>query len=129
MGEIALREEVFKVVGAALSVHNHLGAGFLESVYAEALAIELRALGIPFEREVPLRIAYRGQVLEKRFTADFIVAGELILELKAIPAITAVERAQLLNYLRATGLMVGILFNFGTHPKMEWERLVHKAPE
>ncbi len=127
MTELVLKEEVFAVVGAAMEVHGALGPGFLESVYAEALALELRQRAIPFEREVPLRISYKGQLLDKRFQVDLLAYGQLIVELKAIQRISSIERAQTLNYLKASGHPVALLLNFGSHPKMEWERLVHRT--
>jgi GxxExxY protein len=128
MKDLILRDEVFGVVGAAIEVHQNLGSGFLESVYAEAMAVELRHRNIPFEREVPIRIHYKGQRLDKRFQADLLVYGQLIVELKALERITSIERAQVVNYLKAAHHPVGLLINFGSHPKMEWERLVHQAP-
>lgn len=129
MKDLALKDEVFAVIGAAIDVHRHLGAGFLESVYAEALARELEARDIPFEREVSLEIMYRGKPLSKRFQADLVVRGVLIVELKAVAKLGLLERAQVVNYLKATGLHVGLLINFGSHPKLEWERVVHQVPE
>ena len=129
MKDLALKDEVFAVIGAAIEVHRALGTGFLESVYAEALERELRARNIPFQREVDLEIMYRGQPLSKRFQADLVVGGVLIVELKAISKLGVVERAQVVNYLKATGLHVGLLINFGSHPKLEWERIIHQVPE
>ena len=129
MRELLLKEEVFEVVGAAIEVHSILGPGFLESVYAEALALELQKRAIPFQQEVPLRIRYKGLVLEKRFQIDLLAYGQLIVELKAIHRVGPVERAQTLNYLKASGHQVALLLNFGAHPKMEWERIVHRADD
>lgn len=129
MKDLALKDEVFAVIGAAIDVHRHLGAGFLESVYAEALARELEARDIPFEREVSLEIMYRGKPLSKRFQADLVVGGVLIVELKAVAKLGLLERAQVVNYLKATGLHVGLLINFGSYPELEWERVVHQVPE
>ncbi|HJW43779.1 MAG TPA: GxxExxY protein [Geothrix sp.] len=129
MKDLALKDEVFAVLGAAIDVHRHLGAGFLESVYAEALARELEARDIPFEREVSLEIMYRGKPLSKRFQADLVARDVLIVELKAVAKLGLLERAQVVNYLKATGLHVGLLINFGSHPKLEWERVVHQVPK
>ncbi|HJW44413.1 MAG TPA: GxxExxY protein [Geothrix sp.] len=129
MKDLVFKEEVFAVIGAAIDVHRHLGTGFLESVYAEALARELDDRKIPFEREVSMEIMYRGKPLSKRFQADLVVGGALIVELKATTKLGLVERAQIVNYLKATGLHVGLLIDFGSHPKLEWERIVHQVPE
>jgi GxxExxY protein len=129
MKDLVLKDEVFAVIGAAMDVHRALGTGFLESVYAEALERELEARNIPFEREVSLQILYRGKPLSKRFQADLVVGGALIVELKAVGKLGLVERAQVVNYLKATGLHVGLLINFGSHPKLEWERIIHQVPE
>ncbi len=129
MAELILKEEVFEVIGAAMEVHATLGPGFLESVYAEAFALELGKRGIPFGRELALRIRYKDQFLEKRFQADFLIHGQIIVELKAISRLSEAERAQVVNYLKAAGLPLGLLINFGSHRKLEWERLVHQAPQ
>ncbi len=129
MRDLLFKDEVFAAIGAAIEVHRILGPGFLESVYAEALALELGRREIPFEREVSLRISYKGELLSKRFLADMVMDGKLVVELKAIEKIGPVERAQIVNYLKAAGLKVGLLINFGSHPKLEWERIVHQAPD
>ena len=127
MKDLLLKNEVFEVVGAAIEVHSVLGPGFLESVYAEALALELRKRNIPFQQEVPLRIQYKEHLLEKRFQIDLLAYGQLVVELKAVHRLGPIDRAQTLNYLKASEHSVGLLLNFGSHPKMEWERLVHRA--
>ena len=128
MTELILKEEVFEVIGAAMEVHATLGPGFLESVYAEAFALELSKRNISFAREVALRIRYKDQYLEKRFQADFLIQGQLLVELKALDRLSDIERAQVVNYLKAATLTVGLLINFGSPRKLEWERLVHQAP-
>ncbi len=128
MTELILRDEVFEVIGAAMEVHATLGPGFLESVYAEAFALELSKRNIPLAREVALRIRYKDQFLEKRFQADFLIQGQLLVELKALDRLSDFERAQVVNYLKAANLTVGLLINFGSPRKLEWERLVHQAP-
>src|SRR5581483_7756713 len=115
--------QTYAIIGAAMEVHRHLGAGFLEAVYQEALALELEAREIPFEREVFLLIRYKGQPLDCTYKADFLCYGEIIVELKALDKLTGNERAQVLNYLKATGLHLGLLLNFGT-PSLIYERLV-----
>ena len=111
------------VIGAAMEVHRQLGPGFLEAVYQEALAIELAARGVPFAREVELPVYYKGQLLKCGYRSDFVCYDSLITELKAIKAISGVEEAQVLNYLKATRLERGLLLNFG-RPSLEFKRLI-----
>ena len=121
--ELILKEEVFKIVGAAMEVSNELGAGFLEAVYQEALGIELKSRVIPFVAQPTVRIAYKGRMLTKEYIPDFVCYDQIIVEIKAIKVLTTIEQAQLLNYLKATGKPVGLLLNFGS-PKLEWKRMV-----
>jgi GxxExxY protein len=111
------------IIGAAMEVHSELGAGFLESVYQEALAMELRSRGIPFTTEVELPICYKGERLVTFFRSDFICYGEVVVELKALKVLSGVEESQLLNYLKATGHERGLLFNFGSS-RLEVKRMV-----
>jgi len=107
-----------------MDVYFTMGTGFLEPIYQEALAIELGRRRIPFEREKPLDIFYKETKLEKKYIADFICFGQIILELKVVPRLTNIEFAQLINYLKITRLRVGVLANFGSRPKLEWKRMV-----
>ena len=115
--------QTYAVIGAAMEVHRELGRGFLEAVYQEALAIELARREIAYEREFNLAIRYKNQVLSTGYRADFIAFAEVVIELKAQAALTGVDQAQVLNYLKATGLRRGLLFNFGT-TSLEYKRLV-----
>lgn len=125
MTEILLKDEVYAVVGAAIDVHRHLGTGFLEAVYQEALEIELAERSIPFdEAPKPLTIYYKGRPLKKTYVADMVCYGQIIVELKALDTLSGVEEAQVLNYLRASGLRVGLVLNFGSQGKLEWKRYV-----
>lgn len=124
MTELLLKDEVFAIIGAAMEVHRELGHGFLEAVYQEALEIELAQRNIPFEPRKPLRISYKNQLLKKEYEADLICYGQVIVELKALDQLSGKEQAQILNYLKATGLRVGLLINFGSHGKLEWKRFV-----
>lgn len=100
-----------QVIGAAIEVHRHLGPGFLENVYEEALAIEFTLRNIPFERQTPLPVDYKEHhVGEGR--VDLLVGGELLVELKAVEALAPIHKAQLISYLKATGLHLGLLINF-----------------
>ena len=102
-----------KIIAACYNVHNELGCGFFEKVYQEALAIELSEQGIPFEREKHLAISYHGKVLDCNYIADFVVDNKVIVELKAVKDMDSVFEAQTINYLKATGLKIGLLINFG----------------
>ena len=102
-----------KIIGACYTVHNELGCGFLEKVYQEALSIVLHEQGIPFEREKHLPISFHGQILQCDYIADFLIDNTIILELKAVSEINSNFESQVINYLKATGLQVGLLVNFG----------------
>jgi len=117
------KDESYAIVGAAMEVHSHLGPGFLEAVYGDALGLELEQRGISFAREVPVPIAYKGTLLDHPYRADFIIQGQIILELKAIRNIGDNERALALRYLKATGFALALILNFGT-PKLDWMRLI-----
>ena len=117
------KDECYKIIGACMAVHRELGHGFLEPVYQEALAIELDYQGIPFVREQELNIKYRGIELNKIYKADFVCYNGIIVELKAIRELSNDHIAQLINYLKATNLKVGLLINFGT-PSLQHKRLV-----
>jgi GxxExxY protein len=124
MNDLLLKDEVFQIVGAAMDVYNEFKAGFLESVYQEAMELELGWRKIPFARQVPLRLRYKGVALKKCFTADLVCFSAVLVELKAIQQTSKADEAQLLNYLRATGLRVGLLINFGDPGRLDWTRLV-----
>ena len=124
MSELLYKDEVFQIVGAAMEVYNELKSGYLESVYQEAMELELGDRGIPFSSQVPLRIKYKHRVLNKTFIADLVCFNAVLVELKAIRETTKADEAQVLNYLRATGLRVGVLINFGDPGRLDWTRLV-----
>jgi len=124
MTELILKDEVYQLVGAALDVYYRLGFGFLEPVYQEALEIELQRRRIPFKPQHWLTIKYKGQALKKKYKADFLCFDQIIIELKVLHGLSGREVAQLLNYMKATGLHVGLLINFGSTVKLEWKRFV-----
>lgn len=121
---LVFKEEAYALVGAAMEVHSCLGPGFLEAVYGDAFAMELTARGIPFEREVSIDILYKGRILPHRYQADFVAYDGIIVELKAIRALGDIEKAQTINYLKATRQPLALLVNFGS-PKLEWIRLAN----
>ena len=116
--------ETYAIIGAAMEVYNQLGRGFLENVYQEAMLFELNARGIGFRCQVDVPIYYKGHLLPCNYRADFICCGDIIIELKATKALTDVERAQVINYLRATGLRRALLINFGAG-SLEYERFAN----
>jgi GxxExxY protein len=124
MKEILFKDEVYKVIGAAMEVYNELGFGFLEAVYQEALEIEMINQNIPFEIQKPLIITYKNTKLKKEYNADFFVFKKIIVEIKAENILVSSDEAQLLNYLKAINMRVGLLINFGNHDKLEWKRMI-----
>jgi GxxExxY protein len=124
MAELILREECYAIVGACFEVYNTLGSGFLEAVYQEALELEFSRRSIPCRSQAELKIAYKGQILKKTYIADLVAYDRIIVELKAVSRLTGQEDSQVLNYLRATGLRLGLLANFGGPVGLEWKRLV-----
>jgi len=113
MGEIILKEESYRIIGACMEVHRELGMGFKEIVYKDALEIEFTSVDIPYQRERPYTIAYKGKVLPRKNFADFVVFGSIILEVKAVPFIVNPFVYQTINYLKASGIKLGIIVNFG----------------
>ena len=119
-------ERTYQLIGAALEVHKELGCGFLEAVYQEALEREFEFRGIPFESQSIVEIKYKGKPLEKKYQPDFICFDEVIIEIKAVSALSGIEEAQIINYLKATGLNLGLLFNFGSK-SLEYKRFIYSA--
>ena len=120
--------ESYAVIGAAMEVHRHLGHGFLEAVYQEALAFEFASQQIPYEREVDLPVFYKGQRLRCGYRADFLCYDSLVIETKAITKLSPADDAQAINELKATGYNRALLINFGA-PSLEHKRLVHNLRE
>jgi GxxExxY protein len=122
--EIIYKEESYRIIGACFEVYNEKGCGFTEPIYQECLEIELAMQQIVFEAQARLPLSYKGRPLVQRFQPDFICFGKIIVEIKAVSALTDEHRSQVLNYLNATGYRLGLLVNFGAHGKLEWERIV-----
>lgn len=116
-------EQTYAIIGVAMEVHRELGHGFLEAVYREAFARELRHQSIPFLEECPISVNYKGESLATAYRADFVCYGEVLVELKALGQLSGIEESQVINYLKATGLKRALLINFGTS-KLEFRRIV-----
>jgi GxxExxY protein len=113
MADIILKEESYKIIGLCMKVHTQLGMGFKEIIYKDALEIEFKTHNIPFAREKQFKIGYKGIILPRRYPADFVVYDKIILEVKATPLIINNFVAQTINYLKTSGLQLGIIANFG----------------
>jgi GxxExxY protein len=122
--ELLYREEVFLIQGAVFEVSRQMGAGFLEAVYHECLALEFSTRDISFVTGQPLKLSYKGVALRQTYVPDFVCFGGVVVELKAVRDLAPEHEAQVLNYLRASGLHVGLLVNFGCAPKARVKRLV-----
>jgi GxxExxY protein len=120
----SLENETYAIIGAAMEVYYKLGNGFAEPVYQEALGIELELRDVVFEPQKRLHIEYKGRTLEKGYVADFLCFHQIIVEIKAVASLSPVDWSQIMNYLKARGLRVGLLFNFGSHGRMEMKRVV-----
>jgi GxxExxY protein len=128
MTEIIYKKESYAIIGACFEVYNAKGCGFLEPVYHECLAIEFEHQRIPAISKPSLALSYRGRPLLQTYAPDFICFEKIILELKTASKLADEHRAQLLNYLHATGLELGLLVNFGHYPKLEYERIAKTQP-
>ncbi len=123
MSDIIYKSESYLIQGAVFDVYRQLGCGFLEAVYQEALEIELSGRNIPFTSQEDISINYKGQLLKKRYRPDLICYNSIIIELKAAKAVAPEHKAQLINYLKATDMKLGLLVNFGSYPKAEIIRM------
>lgn len=122
--ELLYKDESYKIIGACFEVYKDKGNGFVEPVYQECLEMEFGLQGIPFSAQATLRPSYKGRELKQRYIPDFMCYEQIIVELKAVIQLTDEHRAQVLHYLRATGYRLGLLVNFGHHPKLEYERII-----
>ncbi len=124
MSKLILEEETHRILGACFEVYKEKGSGFVEPVYQECLELELASQGIEFLAQHAIGLSYKGRPLRQSYVADFVCFGKVIVEIKAVSALTDEHRAQLMNYLRATGIKVGLLINFSHYPGVEHERFV-----
>ena len=124
MARLVYADESYKIIGACFAVYKAMGCGFLEAVYQECLEIEFENRNIPFVSQQNLKLTYCNHDLKQRYTADFVCYERIIVELKAVSEITDQHRGQIINYLNATKMKLGLLINFGYYPKLAYERLV-----
>ncbi|MGC8641703.1 MAG: GxxExxY protein [Isosphaeraceae bacterium] len=124
MNGLLYENETYAIRGAIFEVYREMGSGFLEAVYQECVEKELKLRAIPFSAQPELKLSYKSESLEQTYKPELICFGLIIVELKAVKALAPEHKAQLLNYLKATGLKVGLLVNFGSYPKAEVERFV-----
>ena len=122
--EIMHKDEAYAIIGACFEVYNDKGPGFLEAVYHECLEIEFGERGIPFQSHEELVLTYKGRTLKKTYEPDFTCFGKIIVEIKAVSELCDEHRAQVHNYLKATGYRLGLLVNFGAHKELKYERIV-----
>ena len=127
MSELIFEELSYKIRGACYEVYKNKGHGFLEAVFQECLAIEFELNGIPVVEQPTLKLNYKGRELKQGYIPDFICYGKIIVEIKAVKTIADEHRAQIINYLKATGMQLGLLVNFGAYPKVEIERFVFQS--
>jgi len=123
--KILYKDESYRIVGACFEVYNEMGCGFLEAVYQECLEREFGIQHIPFKAQAALNLEYKGEALKQRYAPDFICYEKIILEIKAVKEIADEHRAQIHNYLKATGMSLGLLVNFGHYPKLQYERIAN----
>jgi len=120
---LILQDETYAIIGAAMDVYYRLGDGFLEAIYQEALAYEFGLRGIPFEEQRRLPVFYKEHRLNKGYFADFLCYGQVIVEIKALSALSPVDWSQIMHYLKASGMRIGLLINFGSSGRPEIKRI------
>ncbi|WP_164103135.1 GxxExxY protein [Candidatus Laterigemmans baculatus] len=124
MSQLLFKNESYRIVGACFEVYNEQGSGFVEPVYQESLELELELQAVPYVAHQSLQLRYKGQPLKQVYIPDFMCFSQIIMEIKAVSALCDEHRAQVHNYLKATGFRLGLLVNFGHYPKLEYERIV-----
>ena len=118
------KDESYLIIGACFEVYNDKGSGFLEAVYQECLRLEFTHQAIPFQEKARLELEYKGEKLKQTYEPDYVCYEKIIVELKAVKEISNEHRAQVFNYLKATGIRLGVIVNFGAHPKLRYERII-----
>lgn len=124
MGQLIYEQETYTIRGAVFEVYRQMGCGFLEAVYQECLENEFSRRKVPYLAQEELRLNYKGDPLRQIYKADFVCFGKIVVELKAVKQIAPEHEAQILNYLKATGMKLGLLVNFGSYPDAEVERRI-----
>ena len=124
--DILYKDESYRIIGACFEVYKEKGCGFVEPVYQECLEIELSLQKVPFSAQTELKLQYKGHLLDQIYKPDFICHEKIIMEIKAVSKLVDEHRAQVHNYIKATGYKLGLLVNFGHFPKIEWERIVRE---
>ena len=124
MEDLLYAEETYAVRGAIFEVYREMGSGFLEAVYQECLEREFLCRNIPYTSQPELKLTYKGKLLLQTYKPDFVCLGRIVVELKAVRELAPDHEAQLLNYLKATGMRLGLLANFGSYPNAEVERRI-----
>ncbi len=122
--EIIFKDECYEIQGAVFDVYREMGCGFLESVYQECLEKELKHRNVPFKSQPELKLIYKGEELQQTYKPDFVCYEKIILELKSVKEIAPEHKSQVINYLKSTGMKLGLLINFGDYPKVSITRLV-----
>ena len=128
MSELLYKDEVFKLVGLCMEIHRELGKGHDEVIYKDALVVELQSGKIPFSRELKYEVRYKGVILPHHYRADFVVWDKILFEAKAVERLTDAHVKQVMNYLAASKLELGLLVNFGSD-SLEWKRVVLSRPK
>lgn len=124
MKEILYEQETYSIRGAVFEVYREMGCGFLEAVYQECLSKEFARQNIPFSAQIELTLAYKGEQLIQTYKPDFICFDKIIVELKAVKETASEHKAQILNYMKATNMRLGLLVNFGSYPQSQIERFI-----
>lgn len=122
--DVLFKDESYQIMGACFEVYKEKGSGFVEAVYQECLEIELNLRSLPFKAQPELQLSYKGQRLKQKFIPDLLLFDTIVVELKAVKELNDEHRAQVFNYLKATGFRLGLLINFGHFPKVQYERIV-----
>jgi GxxExxY protein len=124
MAELIFKPESYKIINCCFEVHNELGAGFLEAIYQEALALEFMNQGVPYEQFPEMKVSYKGELLKKKYYPDFLCYDKIILEIKAIETLASDHEAIVLNYIKGTRSPLGLLINFGSQ-RLQYKRFAN----